>query len=140
MKLLLAVDGSDCSTRAARQLVKLARALRKRASVVLIHVDAPIMKSVAIRLGAERTRELHLENAEAALKAARGILRRSKIEYREAMLIGDAGPSIADYAATNKCDLVVMGSHGRTGIANLVMGSVATKVIALGSVPVVVVR
>ena len=140
MKLLLAVDGSDCSTRAARQLVKLARALRKRASVVLIHVDTPIMKSVAIRLGAERTRELHLENAEAALKAARGILRRSKIEYREAMLIGDAGPSIADYAATNKSDLVVMGSHGRTGIANLVMGSVATKVIALGSVPVVVVR
>ena len=140
MKLLLAVDGSDCSTRAARQLVKLARALRKRASVVLIHVDTPIMKSVAIRLGAERTSELHLESAEAALKAARGILRRSKIEYREAMLIGDAGPSIADYAAANKCDLVVMGSHGRTGIANLVMGSVATKVIALGSVPVVVVR
>ena len=74
MKLLLAVDGSDCSTRAARQLVKLARALRKRASVVLIHVDTPIMKSVAIRLGAERTRELHLENGEAALKAARSIL------------------------------------------------------------------
>jgi nucleotide-binding universal stress UspA family protein len=33
-----------------------------------------------------------------------------------------------------------MGSHGRTGLANLVMGSVTTKVIGLGSVPVLVVR
>lgn len=140
MKLLLAVDGSDCSTRATRHVVKLARALRKRASVILVNVDPPMMKSVAIRIGAERSKQLHTENADAALKAARSILRRSKVDYREEMLIGDPGPAIADFAAASKCDLIIMGSHGRTGIANLVMGSVASKVIALGSVPVLVVR
>jgi nucleotide-binding universal stress UspA family protein len=140
MKLLLAVDGSDFSTRAVRQVIKLSRALRKHAALILVHVDPPIMKSVAIRIGAERTRQLHAENSDAALKTARGILRRAGIAYREEMRIGDPGPAIADFAATSKCDLVIMGSHGRTGIANLVMGSVASKVIALGSVPVLVVR
>jgi nucleotide-binding universal stress UspA family protein len=140
MKLLLAVDGSDCSTRAVRQVVKLSRALRKKATLILLHVDPPILKSVAVRIGAERSKQLHVENSDAALKTARGILRRAGIACREEMLIGDPGPAIADFAAAGKCDLVVMGSHGRTGIANLVMGSVASKVIALGSVPVVVVR
>jgi nucleotide-binding universal stress UspA family protein len=140
MKILLAVDGSDCSTRAARQVVTLARALRKRPTVVLINVDAPLMSSVAVRIGAQETARMHSENADAALKDARAILRRAGIAHREEMIVGDAGPAIARFAGTSKSDLIVMGSHGRTAIASLVMGSVANKVIALGAAPVLVVR
>lgn len=140
MKILLAVDGSDCSIRATRHVVALARALRKRPTVFLVNVDPPLMNSVAVRIGAQQTARQHLENADAALKAARAILRRAGIAHREEKIIGDAGPAIAKFASSSKSDLIVMGSHGRTAIASLVMGSVANKVIALGTVPVLVVR
>lgn len=140
MKILLAVDGSECSTRAARQVVALARALRKHPTVLLVNVDPPLMSSVAIRIGARETARLHAENADAALKAARTVLRRAGIAHREEKIIGDAGPAIAKFASSSKSDLIVMGSHGRTGIASLVLGSVANKVIASGTAPVLVVR
>jgi len=140
MKILLAVDGSEGSTRAARQVVTFVRALRKQPAVIVLNADPALMSSVAIRLGAEETARQHAQSSEAALKPARAVLRRARIDFSEERRIGDAGPAIAAFAAKSKCDLIVMGSHGRTGLANLVKGSVTMKVIGLGSVPVLVVR
>ena len=54
--------------------------------------------------------------------------------------IGDPGHSIADYAEENKADLIVMPSHGRTGLTRLLIGSVAERVIRLAHCPVLVLR
>jgi nucleotide-binding universal stress UspA family protein len=140
MKFLIAVDGSAYSSRACREVVALARELRKSPQVTLFNVDAPLSNSVAIRLGSAQAKQYHKENAEAALKPARSILKRAGVAWSEETRIGEAGSAIADFAASSKYDLIVMGSHGRTALRNLVMGSVATKVIANSSVPVLVVR
>ena len=50
------------------------------------------------------------------------------------------GESIAKFADAGKFDLVLMGSHGHGTLGNLVMGSVATQVLALSKVPVLLVR
>jgi nucleotide-binding universal stress UspA family protein len=53
---------------------------------------------------------------------------------------GNAGELIAKLAETEKFGLVVMGSHGRGALGNLVVGSVTTKVLASCKVPVLIVR
>ena len=55
-------------------------------------------------------------------------------------LIGDAGLSICEYAAQQDAELIVISSHGRTGIPRLLLGSVAERVVRHASCPVLVLR
>jgi nucleotide-binding universal stress UspA family protein len=59
---------------------------------------------------------------------------------RMEILVGDAGHCIADYARDEQADLIVMPSHGRTGLARMLIGSVAERVIRLAHCPVLVLR
>ncbi|MEQ8786870.1 MAG: universal stress protein [Pirellulaceae bacterium] len=55
-------------------------------------------------------------------------------------VVGDAGHKIADYAAECKAELIVLPSHGRTGLKRLLIGSVAERVVRLSHCPVLVLR
>lgn len=55
-------------------------------------------------------------------------------------VVGDAGHEVADYAAACQADLIVMPSHGRTGLKRLLIGSVAERVVRLAHCPVLVLR
>lgn len=61
-------------------------------------------------------------------------------KVRLQVLIGDPGHNIATFAATNAADLVVLPSHGRTGLARMLIGSVAERVVRLAHCPVLVLR
>ena len=52
----------------------------------------------------------------------------------------DVAIGIVEYSQAEKADMIVVGSHGRTGIARLVLGSIATKVLAASTLPVLVAR
>jgi nucleotide-binding universal stress UspA family protein len=54
--------------------------------------------------------------------------------------VGDPAHEIASHAGSHGYDLIVMGTHGHTALGNLVMGSVATKVLASSKVPVLFFR
>lgn len=54
--------------------------------------------------------------------------------------VGDAGHEVADFAAREKADLIVMPSHGRTGLKRLLIGSVAERIVRLAHCPVLVLR
>jgi nucleotide-binding universal stress UspA family protein len=54
--------------------------------------------------------------------------------------LGEPGSKIVDYAAQNGIDLIVMCTHGRTGMRRWAYGSVASKVLAAATCPVVLVR
>jgi nucleotide-binding universal stress UspA family protein len=79
-----------------------------------------------------------------AAQALDGIVRAAgaKGVQCEALVIehAQAAAGIISAAASTGADLIVMGSHGRSGIAKLVLGSVAMKVVQLSSVPVMVVK
>lgn len=53
---------------------------------------------------------------------------------------GDPGREVADYAANQKADLIVLSSHGRTGLSRLLIGSVAERIVRLAHCPVLVLR
>jgi nucleotide-binding universal stress UspA family protein len=54
--------------------------------------------------------------------------------------VGDAGKAILDLAQERKCDLIVIGTHGRTGLGRLLMGSVAEQVLRKAQCPVLTVK
>ena len=130
MKILIAVDGSPVSKRAIQHAVRLAKALSDPPELVLFHADAPMMKAVAIELGAEQVRRMHEENSRLATRDGRAVLKRAQLPFGELLVEAKRG----------RYDLIVMGTHGRGALEGLLLGSVARKVLAQSPVPVTVVR
>jgi nucleotide-binding universal stress UspA family protein len=140
MRIVLAVDGSPASTRAARHVAGLSRLLTEKPEVTVLYVDEPLLRSVAMELGTRGVDQYHAENGKLALKGATGALTRARINFTEKVLIGDPAQTVVKFVKSSKCDQLVMGSHGRGAFKNLVLGSVATKILSLCDVPVTIVR
>ena len=140
MKVLFASDGSACSDRAADYLVKSLRAQVKNLNVTLFYVDLPMLDRVAAALGEDRVAEIHRENSEDAVKSTRLRLKRARIPFDEAHTAGHAAHCIAKKAMQGKYDLILMGSHGRSALKNVLLGSVTARVLSESAVPVLVVH
>lgn len=141
MKILLAVDGSVYTTKSVRYLATHLEWFKNEPELHLLHVKLPIpagrVRAVA---GKELIERYYQEETDAALAPAEKILRKLAIPFQRCCKVGDIAKEIQAYAAKNKIDLIVMGSHGHGALKNLVMGSVATKVLAATKTPVLIVR
>jgi len=140
MRIVLAVDGSPISTRAARHVASLHRQLADKPEVIVLYADAPLLRSVAMSLGTRGVDKYHADNGKFALKGAKPVLSRAKVAFTEKVLVGDPAPTILKFIKSSKCDLLVMGSRGLGAFKNLVLGSVATKILSMCDVPVTIVR
>ena len=140
MKVLFASDGSTCSDRAALYLSKTLRAQVKDLDVTLFYVCVPMLDRVAAALGEARVAEIHREDSGEALKGARQRLKRAGIAFDEAHTAGNAAYCISQKASRGKYDLVLMGSHGRSALKNVLLGSVTARVLSECKVPVLVVH
>jgi nucleotide-binding universal stress UspA family protein len=140
MKFLVTVDGSDCSLRAVSYLIRLANC-REVVEIVMLNVREPADAWEVRRfLNADEIAELQHREGEADLSGARALLDLAGVPYRAEVLVGPVAQTIANYAADQKCDNIVMGTHGRKGLTNLFLGPVAAKVIALSSLPVTLIK
>lgn len=140
MKILLAVDGSPISTRAAKHAIKLMRLLAEPAELVLFHADPPLLQAAAVKLGVEAVHRYHTENSRFATRTAHAALTRAKVPFTEMLVVAEPAEAIIRQAKKGRFDLIVMGSHGRGALQGLLLGSVAGKVIAHCDTPVTVVR
>lgn len=139
MRILLAVDGSDVAVRAVEFVVRLSEQMSHRPDVLLVNVDPPLAAGIADAIGAKVVSKYHAVNGEAALEMAKKLMDGSGLAYDEHMLVGDPAERIVKLAASSKCDLVVMGSHGGNHFKALLLGSVTSKVLSHCQVPVTVV-
>ncbi|MCF7220625.1 universal stress protein [Marilutibacter chinensis] len=140
MKILVPVDGSPISTRAVRFAIRLAKQLGKPASITVLAVSPPLFPGVERKIGSAAVSRHHAEDHEQMLADARKALDRSGLDVHERAEIGDAATTILDVAGKERSDLIVMGSHGRGAVKGLLLGSVSSKVVAQGKVPVTIVR
>lgn len=141
MKILLAADNSEFTRHAARHLVKHLAWFAEPPEVLVLHVHPPIPYPGAAAVAGKAAIDKYLrEESEAALRAATRELDKAKVRYTASWCTGNAAQEIAAAVKKNKVDLVVMGSHGEGALSNLVLGSVATRVIATVKVPVLIVR
>lgn len=140
MRILIAIDGSDAALRAVRHAIRLAGDLKTPAELYLLYADEPLLRSVAMSLGLEGTKRYHAENGKAATQKARALLKRAKVGFEEHVLVGDPAPTILKFVKANHCDLIVMGSHGRSALKSLFLGSVTSKVLGSAQIPLTIVR
>ena len=81
-----------------------------------------------------------LEDAKARLTARLTARDRDRFGAQGEVVFGRGADTIIDYAADRGADLIVMGTHGRTGVAHLLLGSVAERVVRTAHWPVLTVR
>ncbi|MCL4766910.1 MAG: universal stress protein [Hyphomicrobiaceae bacterium] len=141
--ILVATDGSELSAAAIRHAVGLAKALQARVTALTVirpwHTVAPGEIMVAFpeseyRKGAEAAAVKYLGVAADAAKAAGASCETRSMEHDQPWR------AIISAAEADGCDLIVMASHGRTGLAALFLGSETQKVLTHGTIPVLVCR
>jgi nucleotide-binding universal stress UspA family protein len=140
MKILLAVDGSDYTKRMLAYLAAHEELLGRRHEYTVIHSVHVVPPHAASFVGSATVNQFYSEEAEAVFKPVRAFLHLQGIEATFLQRAGQAAQSIAAVAEDGKFDLLVMGSHGQGNLVNLVLGSVVTKVLALCTTPVLLVR
>jgi nucleotide-binding universal stress UspA family protein len=141
-KILVPTDGSDVSTAGALQAVPIAKTLGASMTVVFVQDPYPytgIGQSNAAGLQAYMAAAR--EHGTAAIDQISAAAKAAGVSM-DTIIVEDHRPAqgIVDAAKTNGADLIVMGSHGRSGVARLMLGSVASKVLVLSPLPVMIVK
>jgi nucleotide-binding universal stress UspA family protein len=141
-RILLAADGSECSERAVQQVLAIHRELRDPTAMQLhlINVQRPVSGDVSSFVSGKSLEEYHQERSAEALASARSVIDASGLAYQLHQRVGSPGPTIAEVAQAEKCDLIVMGSRGMGGHTAALLGSVAQSTIEHAGVPVLVVK
>lgn len=147
-RILVPVDFSDCSRRALTQALELAQ--RFEGEVTILHVyeppyalgellvqvpDKPVLSvHDYMRMSAQRLLDELVAQVLEGLPTGAGA--RLSIE----MVPGQPAEAVIERAGHGEFSLVIMGTHGRRGLAHLMLGSVAERVIRAVACPVLVVR
>jgi len=140
-KLLVPVDGSNAALRALHAAVELAK-LVPDASINLVHAheEPRVYGELAVYVPAEKMRALQRAQCESFLERAEAELKGSGVRYTREVLEGPLGRTIAGHAEQLACDAIVMGRHGESAIGDILLGSVAQKVLHRSKLPVLLVR
>lgn len=140
MKILLAVDGSEYTKKMLAYLTTHDSLFSADNSYTIFTAQPQLPPRARAAVGKEVVDKYHTEEAEKVIGPVSKFLARHGIEAKSQWKVGSAGETIAKVAESGKFDLIVMGSHGHGALGNLVMGSVATQVLAHCGVPVLLVR
>lgn len=137
-RILVGVDGSEPSSAAVRAAGRLAE--EQGAEVILCFVvpPAPIFVDAAALTLVEFDKKAQAEGT-TLLETARSMI-PDDVVVQQSVLFGQAASSLLDEAKERGCDLIVIGSHGRSALGRFLLGSVAIRVVAHAAIPVLVVR
>lgn len=142
-RILCPVDASECSRLALVAALSLGRRFGSTVELLHVyHVPAYVQPSVLVwaAVGPRPLWELAEEQAKTEVERFLASLSAEDRALVEVSLeVGDAATTIVERARQKHADLVVMGTHGRTGARRVVLGSVAERVVRLAPCPVLVV-
>ncbi len=140
MKILLAVDGSIYTKKMLAYLATHDNLFTPDNEYAVLTVQPVLPPRARVAVGKEIVDKYYLEESEKILAPVSRFLLRHGIDARSSWKAGQVGETIAKFAESGKFDMLIMGSHGHGTLVNLVMGSVATQVLAHCKVPVLLVR
>lgn len=135
-RILLPVDGSRLSDAAADMAIDLAG---DAATIILLHVRRTVPSGLG-QPNATEFLEFLNEGAEEIVAHYRDKLTKAEVDFTELVIGGNVADVISNVAHVEKCDLVVMGSKGKSDLEGLFLGSVTHKVLQTTTKPVLVVK
>jgi nucleotide-binding universal stress UspA family protein len=141
-RILHPSDFSRASSAAFARAVDMAKA--NRAELLLVHVLAPFVPMVGDGYVAPKVYEEIETSARAQAQKQLDLLvakaRKAGVRAKSLVLEGVPHEQITRAARSRRVDLVVLGTHGRTGLAKFFLGSVAGRVVSTAACPVLTVR
>lgn len=148
MKILVPTDGSKSSLNAIKYVAKLAKSLRNKCHVTLINVHdesgllyADQFAGVPeVVINIEEMHEYLLKLSRNELKSGQKILDQASVDHDMIIGIGRITEEILKVANKEKFDLIVMGSKGRGVFKDLLVGSVAQRIVSSAKQPVLLVK
>jgi nucleotide-binding universal stress UspA family protein len=140
MKILLAVDGSDFTRKMLDYVVANTALFDASHQYTVFNAQPPLPPHASSVVGSNVTRDYHEDESAKVLQPAVAALQAKGLRAASEWKTGQAGATIAQFAKDGGYDMVIMGSHGHGALARLVMGSVASEVLADCGVPVLLIR
>jgi nucleotide-binding universal stress UspA family protein len=138
--LLVPIDFSDYAEQALAYAIELAQNLHVRITLLhVIHLTPLAMGDIGATTLLPYLEEME-STAQEYIQAALERVQRAGLEGDSVLIQGIPFQAIIDTAHDRDVDLIVMGTHGRTGLTHVLMGSVAEKVVRLAPCPVLVTR
>ena len=142
MKILIALDASAHSERALEFVTRMRWPAGSR--VIVLSVLQPVASGLAspYEPGAAAAELLEEQGRrlETLVAGAEGTLREAGFATEGRVLTGDPRDALVQAAASERADLLVVGSHGRSGISKLMLGSVSSHVVTHAPCSVLVVK
>ncbi|QIB73797.1 universal stress protein [Halogeometricum borinquense] len=138
-RILVPTDGSDCANAAVDHAADLASKYDAEVHILYV-VDVRVSGQGQWALDTETVYEAGQEHGQAVVEQVAEQLESKAVAVKPVVKTGVPGREIREYVDEEACDLVVMGTHGRTGLDRYLLGSVAERIVRTSDVPVLTVR
>jgi nucleotide-binding universal stress UspA family protein len=137
---VVALDGSACSARALEVALALAHIEDSKVAVCSVAAPLPVFPASAPDvMGEEALAELR-DQAQRVVDGAAAKLRAAGVAAEGSVLVGDPVVEIVDFATKRGAGAIIVGTHGRSGLKRLFLGSVAEGVLRASLLPVIIIR
>ena len=137
---LIAIDGSVPSLKVIDYVITEAASRTVKPELFLVNVQTPLSSDISRFIDEKVVADFHREAGNTALAQAKQKLDAAGLAYSAHIMMGEAAPTIVEFAKDKGCSQIVMGAHGFGSVVGLFLGSVTTKVVKLSTVPVMVVK
>jgi nucleotide-binding universal stress UspA family protein len=140
MKILVPIDGSQYSANSIEFLRSRSKLFGANPVIELLSVQAPVPSRASNLVQSDALKTYYDEEAGLVLNPALEALKDIGFPVQSRYSVGEAAPTIAQVANDIEADLIVMGSHGRSALKGLLLGSVTNAVLALSKKPLLILR
>ena len=140
LKILLPVDGSDVSNQAVKNFIQMLNCYKEMPEIHLLNVQLPLHGDVSLFIDGENIAQYHRDEGMERLKTARQFMDQAGIPCQFHIIVGEPADIIVAFAKEKLLDQIVIGSRGMGAVKNLLLGSVANKVVQLSAAPVLLVK
>jgi nucleotide-binding universal stress UspA family protein len=141
LKVLLPLDGSDASKRATEKLVDMLGWCKAPPQIDLlaVHLPVPKLPNMSAVVSDEMIQRYYDDECGHMLAPAEAVLDAAGVKYA-VHTRGPIAESIVEQATKSQSDMIYMGTRGMTALSNMVLGSVAMRVLHLARIPLVLVH
>lgn len=136
-RILVPTDGSEASEAVIEHAVELANQHGSTLHALFV-VNTASLADIPMDSGWEGVNQALKNEGERAISTVERLA--GDVPLETTMVDGSPAKEIVRYASENDCDVIVMGTHGRSGVDRLLLGSVAERVVRSSAVPVLTIR
>ncbi len=142
LKVLLPVDGSPSALRATQKLIETLNWYRDTPDIdlVAVHLPVPRVPNMGAFVSKDMIEKYYDDECKEMLAPSRKLLDAAGASYTVHELAGPIAESIIEQAKQSGSNLIYMGTRGMSPLANVAMGSIATRVVHLCHIPVVLIH